>query len=222
MEDRNYNRGAIRKISRHYVLQTTKVFYLLACPHNTVEHTLFCFVFIFEAVNNIRSWSPDGQFISSAHAFSGPNHVAMITARDSWRSVCDFVGHKLPIVVTRFNPVVSFLLLNEPYIPRLPFFISLDSRNIFSDAAGNNYGVCLIGGQDNIMSVWTTISSRPLVALNSCFKQSVLDVSLVISSSFCSFFSFSSLILSMHLGQRMGSASCVAPQVYSTTSSCSF
>ncbi len=116
------------------------------------------------------SWSPDGQFISAAHAFSGPNHVAMIVARDTWKTVCDFVGHKLPVVVARFNPVISFLKY-------LSYLLSFDPFELFSDREGTKYGVCLLGGQDSTISVWTTNTNRPLVAAQMLFTQSVLDIS---------------------------------------------
>lgn len=40
------------------------------------------------------SWSPDGQYLVSAHAMNGRGPTAQIIERDGWSSDKDFVGHR--------------------------------------------------------------------------------------------------------------------------------
>lgn len=43
------------------------------------------------------SWSPDGQYLVSAHAMNNGGPTAQIIDRDSWNTDKDFVGHRKPI-----------------------------------------------------------------------------------------------------------------------------
>lgn len=40
------------------------------------------------------SWSPDGQYLVSAHAMNGGGPTAQIIERDGWKHDKDFVGHR--------------------------------------------------------------------------------------------------------------------------------
>lgn len=40
------------------------------------------------------SWSPDGQYLVSAHAMNGGGPTAQIIERDGWTQDKDFVGHR--------------------------------------------------------------------------------------------------------------------------------
>ena len=44
-------------------------------------------------------WSPDGQYIVSAHAMNNSGPTAQIVERDGWQCGRDFVGHRKAITV---------------------------------------------------------------------------------------------------------------------------
>ncbi|KAH9377099.1 hypothetical protein HPB48_019202 [Haemaphysalis longicornis] len=50
------------------------------------------------------SWSPDGQYLVSAHAMNNAGPTAQIVERDNWRTNKDFVGHRKAVTCVRFNP----------------------------------------------------------------------------------------------------------------------
>lgn len=43
------------------------------------------------------NWSPDGQYVVSAHAMNNGGPVAKIIERDGWKARMDFVGHRKAI-----------------------------------------------------------------------------------------------------------------------------
>ncbi len=43
------------------------------------------------------NWSPDGQYVVSAHAMNNGGPVAKIVERDGWKARMDFVGHRKAI-----------------------------------------------------------------------------------------------------------------------------
>jgi protein HIRA/HIR1 len=50
------------------------------------------------------SWSPDGQYVVSAHAMNNSGPTAQIVDRDGWKTRMDFVGHRKAItVVVKIN-----------------------------------------------------------------------------------------------------------------------
>lgn len=51
------------------------------------------------------SWSPDGQYLVTAHAMNGKVPIAQIIERDGWTYDKDFVGHHMAITC-----VVSIIL----------------------------------------------------------------------------------------------------------------
>ena len=99
------------------------------------------------------SWSPDGQYIVSAHALNNRGPVAEIVQRTDWQTGMDFVGHRKAIEVVRFN------------------------AHLFSKNGSPNQGCVAMGGKDRSVSVWLTGGKRPLVVLHDLFTNSVVDAS---------------------------------------------
>lgn len=104
------------------------------------------------------SWSPDGQYLVSAHAMNGGGPTAQIVEREGWRKDKDFVGHRKAVTCVRFN---SNILQKQYRYPSKP----------------QQYCCCAIGSRDRSLSVWLTALKRPLVVLHELFSNSVLDLS---------------------------------------------
>lgn len=102
------------------------------------------------------NWSPDGNFLVSAHAMNGPGPTAQIIQRDGWSYEMDFVGHRKPVTCVRFNNV----LFRRP-----------------SKKASSYSCCCAIGSRDQSISIWLTTKKRPLVVIRELFSNSVLDSS---------------------------------------------
>ncbi|XP_063868138.1 LOW QUALITY PROTEIN: protein HIRA-like [Scylla paramamosain] len=104
------------------------------------------------------SWSPDGQYLVSAHAMNNGGPTAQIIDRDGWNTDKDFVGHRKPITCVRFNPNI---------------LKKVDSKT------GKNVQYCCvaIGSRDRSISIWFTSLKRPLVVVHDIFDDSVLDLS---------------------------------------------
>lgn len=49
------------------------------------------------------SWSPDGQYLVSAHAMNGGGPTAQIIDRDGWKCDKDFVGHRKAVTCVVIN-----------------------------------------------------------------------------------------------------------------------
>lgn len=49
------------------------------------------------------SWSPDGQYLVSAHAMNNSGPTAQIVERDGWKTNMDFVGHRKAVTVVVSN-----------------------------------------------------------------------------------------------------------------------
>ncbi|CAD6211922.1 GSCOCG00003900001-RA-CDS [Cotesia congregata] len=104
------------------------------------------------------SWSPDGQYLVSAHAMNGGGPTAQIIERGNWTYDKDFVGHRKAVTCVRFN------------------------SNIFQKKQGGSskareYCCLAIGSRDRALSVWLTSLKRPLMVINELFTHSVLDAS---------------------------------------------
>lgn len=98
------------------------------------------------------NWSPDGQFLVSAHAMNNNGSTAQIIEREGWRAQRDFVGHRKAVTCVRFNP----LLFKE--------------KNSF-------YSCIAIGSRDRSLSIWCTKNKRPSVVIHDLFEDSILDIS---------------------------------------------
>ncbi|CAL4066649.1 unnamed protein product [Meganyctiphanes norvegica] len=104
------------------------------------------------------SWSPDGQYLVSAHAMNNGGPTAQIIERDGWATDKDFVGHRKPITCVRFNP--NILKKKDPKTNK-PL----------------QYCCVAIGSRDRSISIWFTSLKRPLVVVHDIFDDSVLDLS---------------------------------------------
>ena len=104
-------------------------------------------------------WSPDGQFLVSAHAMNNLGSVAQIIERQDWTSNRDFVGHRKAIACVRFNPNI----------------MCLPPKN----KSNKSHKLCClgIGSRDRSLSIWLTSRKRPIVVLHDLFDNSVLDIS---------------------------------------------
>ncbi|XP_049867442.1 protein HIRA homolog [Pectinophora gossypiella] len=98
------------------------------------------------------SWSPDGQYVLSAHAMNGGGPTAQVVERDGWRCDKDFVGHRKAVTCARFN------------------------NNIFVKE-GKKCCCAAVGSRDRALSIWLTSLKRPLVVIHDLFGDSVLDLS---------------------------------------------
>ncbi|KAK2163973.1 hypothetical protein LSH36_71g03036 [Paralvinella palmiformis] len=105
------------------------------------------------------NWSPDGQYVVSAHAMNNSGPTAQIVERDGWQTNMDFVGHRKAITVVRFNPCILSKKLKE------------------TSLKPQNYTCCAIGSKDRSVSVWLTALKRPLVVTHDLFTSTVLDAS---------------------------------------------
>ncbi|KAL1422640.1 hypothetical protein MTO96_021854 [Rhipicephalus appendiculatus] len=104
------------------------------------------------------NWSPDGQYLVSAHAMNNAGPTAQIVERDNWRTNKDFVGHRKAVTCVRFNPHIR-------------------SRVNKDNKKTQTFCCCAIGSRDRSLSVWLTCLKRPLVVVHDLFSNSVLDIS---------------------------------------------
>jgi len=102
------------------------------------------------------NWSPDGQYLVSAHAMNGGGPTAQIIEREGWKTDKDFVGHRKAITCVSFN---SNMLRKSMSVK------------------GTSYCCCAIGSRDRSLSIWLTSLKRPLVVIHELFHNSVLDLS---------------------------------------------
>ncbi|XP_066138243.1 protein HIRA [Euwallacea fornicatus] len=105
------------------------------------------------------SWSPDGQYLVSAHAMNGGGPTAQIIEREGWKQDKDFVGHRKAVTCVRFNSNI----LKKP--------------DADSPKKAPQFCCCAIGSRDRSISVWLTSLKRPLVVIKELFDDSVLDIS---------------------------------------------
>lgn len=104
------------------------------------------------------SWSPDGQYLVSAHAINGGGPTAQIIERDGWKCDKDFVGHRKAVTCVRFHN--SILKRQAPKSNKL-----------------QQYCCLAIGSRDRCLSVWMTALQRPLLVIRDLFEDSILDLS---------------------------------------------
>lgn len=106
------------------------------------------------------SWSPDGQYVVSAHAMNNSGPTAQIIERDGWKTNMDFVGHRKAVTVVKFNPKI----------------FKKKQRNGSSSKPTNQYCCCAVGSKDRSLSVWLTSLKRPLVVIHDLFDKSIMDI----------------------------------------------
>lgn len=104
------------------------------------------------------SWSPDGQYLVSAHAMNGGGPTAQIIEREGWKCDKDFVGHRKAVTCVRFH--TSILKRQAPKTQK-----------------PQQYCCLAVGSRDRSLSVWMTALQRPLVVIHELFNDSILDLS---------------------------------------------
>lgn len=104
------------------------------------------------------SWSPDGQYLVSAHAMNGGGPTAQIIDREGWKCDKDFVGHRKAVTCVRFHN-------------------SIMSRTAPKTSKTQQYCCLAVGSRDKSLSVWMTALQRPLVVIYDLFEESILDLS---------------------------------------------
>ncbi|KAM9811072.1 protein HIRA [Neosynchiropus ocellatus] len=107
------------------------------------------------------SWSPDGQYLVSAHAMNNSGPTAQIVERDGWKTNMDFVGHRKAVTVVKFNPKI----------------FKKKQKNGSAPKPGCPYCCCAVGSKDRSLSVWLTALKRPLVVIHDLFDKSIMDIS---------------------------------------------
>ena len=116
----------------------------------------------FKKSTNIAStlrldWSPDGQWLVCANAVNNSAPTAQIIQRQTWETELDFVGHRKPITIIKFNPNL--------------YKASVDAKNVES------YNVLALASSDKSVSVWTTGLRRPMVVLHDVCDETITDLS---------------------------------------------
>uniref|UniRef100_A0A8C2X9H5 Protein HIRA n=1 Tax=Cyclopterus lumpus TaxID=8103 RepID=A0A8C2X9H5_CYCLU len=107
------------------------------------------------------SWSPDGQYLVSAHAMNNSGPTAQIVERGGWKTNMDFVGHRKAVTVVKFNPKI----------------FKKKQKNGSAPKPGCPYCCCAVGSKDRSLSVWLTSLKRPLVVIHDLFDKSIMDIS---------------------------------------------
>mmetsp|Transcript_8658 Transcript_8658/g.35649 ORF Transcript_8658/g.35649 Transcript_8658/m.35649 type:complete len:640 (-) Transcript_8658:969-2888(-) len=107
------------------------------------------------------SWSPDGMHLGVPNACKSKQQTAAIISREYWHnSQADLVGHRHPVTVVRFAPIM---------------FDASESETCNSSRSHPLSAVAL-GSQDGTISVWTSLSDRPFLVLKNCFSGAVSDM----------------------------------------------
>lgn len=104
------------------------------------------------------SWSPDGQYLVSAHSMNGGGPTAQIIERDGFACDKDFVGHRKAVTCVRFHN-------------------SILKRKSQKTNKTQQYCCLAIGSRDRCLSVWMTALQRPLLVIRDLFEDSILDLS---------------------------------------------
>lgn len=103
------------------------------------------------------AWSPDGQYLVSAHAMNNGVPTAQIIEREGWKCDKDFVGHRKAITCVRFNNAIL-------------------NREIAGVSKPQKYCCLAMGSRDKSLSIWSTNMNRPTIVLEDVFQDSVLDI----------------------------------------------
>ncbi|XP_061396892.1 protein HIRA homolog [Musca vetustissima] len=104
------------------------------------------------------SWSPDGQYLVSAHAINSGGPTAQIIEREGWKCDKDFVGHRKAVTCVRFHTAIL-------------------KRQAPKSQKPQQYCCLAVGSRDRSLSVWMTALQRPLVVIHELFNDSILDLS---------------------------------------------
>uniref|UniRef100_A0A3B4AD81 Protein HIRA n=1 Tax=Periophthalmus magnuspinnatus TaxID=409849 RepID=A0A3B4AD81_9GOBI len=138
------------------------------CSGQILSYISFCKCVIFcgGTTHVLRlSWSPDGQYLVSAHAMNNSGPTAQIVERDGWKTNMDFVGHRKAVTVVKFNPKI----------------FKKKQKNGSAPKPSCPYCCCAVGSKDRSLSVWLTSLKRPLVVIHDLFDKSIMDISWTLS-----------------------------------------
>ncbi|CAG0879920.1 unnamed protein product [Darwinula stevensoni] len=100
------------------------------------------------------SWSPDGQYLVSAHAMNNSAPTAQIIEREGWKMDKDFVGHRKAITCVRFSPRIL-------------------TGNTKQNERQQQYCCAAIGSRDCSVSIWLTNLRRPRAVIKELFHNPV-------------------------------------------------
>ncbi|XP_017116305.1 protein HIRA homolog [Drosophila elegans] len=106
------------------------------------------------------SWSPDGQYLVSAHAMNGGGPTAQIIEREGWKCDKDFVGHRKAVTCVRFHNSILRRQVNDG-----------------SPCKSLQYCCLAVGSRDRSLSVWMNVFQRPMIVIHELFNDSILDLS---------------------------------------------
>lgn len=98
------------------------------------------------------SWSPDGRVLCLPDAVNESDTVALLIERSQWTTEQSLVGHNSSIQVSKFSP------------------------RIFRNRDGANFLIVALGSQDGVVSLWSSINSKPLIVLSGLFEHAVMDL----------------------------------------------
>ncbi|ESO06634.1 hypothetical protein HELRODRAFT_64173 [Helobdella robusta] len=105
-------------------------------------------------------WSPDGEYLVTAHAMNNSGPTAQIVERAGWKTNRDFVGHRKAITCVRFSPCV--MVRNSKEGEKTP---------------SQHHVVCAVGSKDRSVSIWATHLKRPVIVMHDLFTSAILDMS---------------------------------------------
>ena len=137
---------------RSLVIRTVEGWETVSCIKEPFEKA------VWNTFSTRLDWCPDGSHITAVNTYQAPKNTAAILMRGSWSRTHDYIGHKGPVVASRFNP-------------RL-FRVASD------EAGGDKYvASCIaLGAQDNKITVWLSRKARPVLVAKTFFNQSVVDL----------------------------------------------
>ncbi|XP_065200302.1 protein HIRA [Planococcus citri] len=105
-----------------------------------------------------HDWSPDGQYLVTAHAMNNAGPTSRIVERDGWKYDKDYVGHRKAVNCVRFSS-------------------NIVQRRTKKSSKDLQMCVCALGSRDNSVSIWLTGFLRPVVVMENLFSGPVLDLS---------------------------------------------
>lgn len=98
------------------------------------------------------SWSPDGRVICVPDAINESETVAMLVERSQWSIENCLVGHVSSVQSAKFSP------------------------RVYKDSAGDTFLLIALGSQDGVLSLWSSVGSKPLVVLAGLFEHAIMDL----------------------------------------------
>ncbi|QDZ24548.1 protein HIRA [Chloropicon primus] len=137
---------------RSVVVRTVEGWETVACIKEPFEKA------VWNTFSTRLDWCPDGSHITAVNTYQSPKNTAAILMRGSWERSHDYVGHKGPVVASRFNPRLFRVVSDE-------------------DKSKTYVASCIaLGAQDNKVTVWLSQKARPVLVAKTFFNQSVVDL----------------------------------------------